>query len=67
MITRIFKESTVTRRNSLTKGSPPGILKIVNPPSPPGQRATFGFRKGGMGGFETYFLGNGYEDTVYPL
>jgi hypothetical protein len=26
-------------------------MKIDNPPSPP-------FRKGGMGGFESYFLGN---------
>ncbi|OGP84438.1 MAG: hypothetical protein A2Z08_08695 [Deltaproteobacteria bacterium RBG_16_54_11] len=41
--------------------------KVGNPPSPP-------FSKGGMAGggplargFETYFLGNGYEDTVYPL
>jgi hypothetical protein len=67
MISRILEESTVTERYSLTKGSPPGIMKIGNPPSPP-------FSKGGMAGggplvraFETYFLGNGYEDTVYPL
>ena len=30
--------------------------EIGNPPSPPDQRVTFGFSKGGMGGFETYFL-----------
>jgi hypothetical protein len=76
----------MSERHPLTKGSPPGTIKIPlgppllkgeellwlkshlrhvgaspmnpalagknsNPPSPP-------FRKGGMGGFETYFLGN---------
>jgi hypothetical protein len=39
--------------------------KIGKPPSPPGYRATSGFSKGGMGGFETYFLSNSKKRTTF--
>jgi hypothetical protein len=45
-----FEQSFMTERH-------PRTMKINNPPSPPEQRVTFGFSKGGMGGFESYFLG----------
>jgi hypothetical protein len=43
----------------MVQGRQARTMKIQNPPSPP-------FRKGGLGGFERYFLGKSLETWIFP-